>query len=58
METPASPSAARIKWRMRPLVAAGADFIAVSAGVWNHRRVPARRWGVQCRDTKGLAERG
>ena len=24
----------------RPLVAAGADFLAVASGVWNHRRSP------------------
>src|SRR5471032_491787 len=43
----------------RPLVAAGADFIAVSAGVWAHPAGPA--WAVAAFNAeiaKGLAERG
>jgi thiamine-phosphate pyrophosphorylase len=43
----------------RPLVAAGADFIAVSAGVWAHPRGPAA--AVAAFNTeieRGLAERG
>jgi thiamine-phosphate pyrophosphorylase len=43
----------------RPLVAAGADFIAVSAGVWSHPQGPAA--AVAAFNTEiaaGLAERG
>ena len=40
----------------RPLVEAGADFLAVSAGVWRHPDGPGGgRRGFQRRDRRGLA---
>jgi thiamine-phosphate pyrophosphorylase len=43
----------------RPLVAAGADFIAVSGGVWNHPDGPAAAVAAfDAEIAKGLAERG
>ena len=43
----------------RPLVAAGADFLAVSAGVWNYPGGPAAAVAAfNAEITKGLAERG
>lgn len=43
----------------RPLVAAGADFIAVSAGVWNHPEGPAGAVrGFLAEIEAGLKERG
>ncbi|MFI4974412.1 MAG: thiamine phosphate synthase [Caulobacterales bacterium] len=42
----------------RPLVAAGADFIAVSAGVWAHARGPAEAVAAFNEEiAKGIAER-
>jgi thiamine-phosphate pyrophosphorylase len=42
----------------RPLVAAGADFLAVSAGVWNHPRGPADAVAAFDREIAlGLADR-
>jgi thiamine-phosphate pyrophosphorylase len=42
----------------RSLVAAGADFIAVSAGVWAYRKGPAAAVAVMNAEiTRGLADR-
>lgn len=43
----------------RPLAAAGADFLAVSAGVWDHPEGPAAAVAaLNAEITEGLAERG
>ena len=44
MQTPCVAIGGITPANCRPLVAAGADFLAASVGVWRHPAGPARRW--------------
>jgi thiamine-phosphate pyrophosphorylase len=59
METPCVAIGGITVENCRPLVAAGADFIAVSGGVWNHPDGPAAAVAAfNAEIAKGVAERG